>query len=223
MMQVPVAKSTLSLWLRDVGLAKRQAQKLTKKRQEAGLKGALRRREARLQEISTLNDKGLQEVGNISARELWLIGTALYWAEGSKQKEHAVSTGVMFANSDARMIRVFLAWLRCVRIPISSIYVELYVHENRREEIAVFKKWWAQETKIPLKRFDRVYLKRDRPKTNRINTGDLYHGLLRIKVSSSTSLNRKINAWVDAVVAQLGDGVIGNTSAFGAEDSRFDP
>lgn len=28
---VPVAKSTLSLWLRDVGLAKRQTQRLTKK------------------------------------------------------------------------------------------------------------------------------------------------------------------------------------------------
>jgi orotate phosphoribosyltransferase-like protein len=32
----------------------------------------------------------LQEVGTISARELWLIGTMLYWAEGSKQKERSI-------------------------------------------------------------------------------------------------------------------------------------
>ncbi|MDD3728951.1 MAG: hypothetical protein PHH50_01355 [Candidatus Pacebacteria bacterium] len=29
--EIPVAKSTLSLWLRDVGLSKRQRQKLTEK------------------------------------------------------------------------------------------------------------------------------------------------------------------------------------------------
>jgi len=37
--RVPVAKSTLSLWLREVGLAKRQRQRLTEKRKAAQLRG----------------------------------------------------------------------------------------------------------------------------------------------------------------------------------------
>jgi transposase len=38
--KVPVAKSTLSLWLRSVGLAERQKQRLTEKKRKGQLKGA---------------------------------------------------------------------------------------------------------------------------------------------------------------------------------------
>lgn|GEM_PF-4594790 len=60
-------------------------------------------------------------------------------------------------------------------------------------------------------------------KTSRLNTEDLYHGLIRIRVKESTSLNRRLAGWSRGIVAAVGDGVIGNTSAFEAEESRFDP
>ena len=47
--EIPVAKSTLSLWLRKVGLSKSQKQRITKKRVKAGLKGAQKRREQRIE------------------------------------------------------------------------------------------------------------------------------------------------------------------------------
>ena len=46
--KVPVAKSTLSLWLRDVGLAKEQKQRLSNKRLQSALKGAMKRKRERL-------------------------------------------------------------------------------------------------------------------------------------------------------------------------------
>jgi transposase len=46
--KIPVAKSTLSLWLRSVGLAERQKQRLTEKKRKGQLKGAQMKRRQRI-------------------------------------------------------------------------------------------------------------------------------------------------------------------------------
>jgi len=109
--KVPVAKSTLSLWLRDVGLAKRQRRRLTEKMRKAGVRGGQRRHEQRIEETKEIFKQAKREVEKISERDLWLIGVMLYWAEGTKEKEHNTGVSIDFANSDARMIRIFLMWL----------------------------------------------------------------------------------------------------------------
>lgn len=76
--EIPVAKSTLSDWLKSVGLAKPQMQRLTKKRLEAGRRGGLSRRNAREREVKYLLDAGVEEVGSLSDRGLWLVGITLY-------------------------------------------------------------------------------------------------------------------------------------------------
>lgn len=221
--EIPVAKSTLSLWLRSVGLSKAQRQTITRKRLDAATRGAASRRKAREVEVIEYIRRGRAHVRKLSVRELWLIGVALYWAEGAKQRESRKSVGIQFSNSDASMHVVFLAWLRLLGVPQTAIAYELYVHETRKDEIQSFKNWWARQLKIRTARIDRVYLKQGKVKTSRKNVGDLYHGLIRIKVARSTVLNRKVNGWIHGIVASLGDGVTGNTSAFGAEDSRFEP
>ena len=221
--EIPVAKSTLSEWLKSVNLAKSQKQRITQKRVAARLRAAQSRRTTRISETRSFEQKGITDIENLTERELWLIGIALYWAEGSKQYEHSPSTGIMFANSDVRMIRVFLRWLEQMKVPQSEIYLELYVHETRKTDAPAFVRWWARELMIPSGTLERVYFKKGNPKTNRKNVADLYHGLIRIKVNSSTVLNRKINGWVYGIVASLGSGVTGNTPAFGAGDSRIVP
>lgn len=221
--KVPVAKSTLSEWLKSVQLATPQKQRLTEKRKNAALRGARARHQHRISEIHTFESNALAEIDNLSSRELWLIGTALYWAEGSKQHPHSPSTGVMFSNSDSRMIQIFLLWLKQIGVPTSAVHFELYVHETRSSEVRSFKHWWSQQLNVSPEVFDKVYFKKGNPKTKRKNILDSYHGLIRVKVASSTTLNRKINGWIYGIVASLGDGVTGNTPAFGAGESRFDP
>lgn len=199
--EIPVAKSTLSEWFKSVQLAKSQEQRITKKRRDAALRGAEAQHQTRLSEVKSLERDGCIEIGKISDRELWLIGVALYWAEGSKQYEHSPSTGVVFNNSDSRMIRFFLRWLKQMKVPQIAIGFELYVHETRKPDVPAFRRWWAKELGISVSRFDRVYFKKGNPKTKRRNVADLYHGLIRIKVNSSTTLNRKIGGWVHGIVA----------------------
>lgn len=223
MAYIPVAKSTLSEWFKSVELAVPQKQRITKLRRDAALRGAHAQRNKRLAEVEDLKINGKKEIDQVSERELWLIGIALYWAEGSKQNSRSPSTGIMFGNSDFRMLVLFLRWLKQLGIYEKDLRFELYVHRNRESDIPQFRRWWANALSIPTKTIDRIYLKKGNPTTNRTNIGDLYHGLLRIKVNSSTSFNRRVDGWIEGIVASLGSSVIGNTSAFGAEDSRIVP
>ena len=119
--EIPIAKSTLSDWLKSVQLATPQKQRITKKRKSAALRGAQVRHQNRISEVEALEKQGFIDVNRLSARELWLIGVALYWAEGSKQYDHSPSTGVTFNNSDARMLLVFLKCLLHLLILLSHL------------------------------------------------------------------------------------------------------
>ena len=54
--KIPVAKSTLSLWLRRVGLTTRQKQRITKKRRQAQFRGAMARKKQRRKSIKRITD-----------------------------------------------------------------------------------------------------------------------------------------------------------------------
>lgn len=197
---VPVAKSTLSLWLREVGLSKRQKQKLSDKKLQAALRGAQRRREQRLATTEKIQNLALQDIGEISRRELWLFGVALYWAEGSKEKEGNYGSGIQFTNSDPFMVKLFLKWLtESIGTKIDDIKFEIYIHENSKNNIEAVKEYWSKVTECPITFFTRTYFKKNKIKTDRRNTGNQYFGLLRIGVKASSGLNRRIAGWVRGI------------------------
>lgn len=203
--EVPVAKSTLSLWLRAVGMSKRQEQKFTLKKREASKRGGLARRKQRLDITDKIRKKAIEDINSISSRELWLMGTMLYWAEGSKAKEHFPSQGIIFSNSDPMMIRLFLKWLdSCLNVTKEDITLEIYIHQSSAGRIKECKKFWATTTGFPEANFDKIYFKKDKLKTRRKNKGDKYFGLVRIRVKKSTNLNRQIEGWIRGVCLQCG-------------------
>ena len=181
--EIPVAKSTLSLWLRSVGLSQKQKQKLTKKKLAAALRGAQARRDHRLAITKEIKDKAIRDIGEISDRELWLIGAALYWAEGSKEKNK--SSALEFCNSDALMIKLFMRWIaRFMMVLPERIKFELFIHENHKHRLPQVKK--------------------HKPKTNRKNISDNYFGVLKVKVSKSSSLNRQVTGWIEGICKHCG-------------------
>lgn len=197
--KVPVAKSTLSLWLRSVGLTVRQKQRITKKKRQAQLKGAMVRKNKRLQSERKIIKQSRNEIGPITKRDFFILGIALYWAEGSKQGKKNVSQGVIFSNSDPQMILLFLAWLkRICGIDEKDIIYELYIHQS--QNMSLCKKYWVKKLSISQTKLNRIYLKKHTPlkgKNYRKN-----YGLIRIIVRRSTNFNRKIRGWIEGI--QLG-------------------
>ena len=201
---IPVAKSTLSLWLRDVGLAKKQRQRLSDKKRQSSLRGSQKRKDERILRSLEIKSSAMSEIGKLSIRELWLIGVALYWAEGSKEKEYHPGSGTYFTNGDPRMIKTFLIWLKkCCDIEMAKIRFEIYIHESSKNNIPKIINYWAKVTGSPRKNFTNIYFKKNKVKTKRNNTGDLYFGLLKIKVKKSSSLLRKIDGWVNGILLEV--------------------
>lgn len=195
--KIPVAKSTLSIWLRSVSLAKRQQQRLTEKKWEAIRKGGAAKKQIKLDKIAKIHQESALEIKYISDRDLFMLGIALYWAEGSKEKEYS-STGIKFINSDVAMIKIFILWLRkflAVR-PADLIY-ELYIHRTAAVAEAIL--FWSRQINIPGAQI-RVYFKSANTKSKRKNIGDNYHGLLRVNVRKSLDLNRKIAGWINGLI-----------------------
>lgn len=195
--QAPVAKSTLSLWLRSVGLSKKQKQRLTEKKLAAMKRGWEVCRKKRLDNTEMIKNKARLDIGKISRRELWLMGTMLYWAEGSKEKKWNIGVSLKFSNSDPMMIIFFLKWLKeiCLISPQNIIY-ELYIHETANWKCAV--RYWSKIISVPSQKI-RVYFKHNKIKTKRKNTGNDYHGLIIVRVRKSTNLNRKITGWIEGI------------------------
>ena len=198
--QISVAKSTLSLWLGDVGLSKKQKQRLTEKRIAGILRGAEAKRNQRIQLVQKIHTEARSDINSLTERELWLMGIMLYWAEGSKEKEGYPGLGVQFTNSDPHMIQLFLKWLvEICDTKKDDIVLDIFLHENSKNNIGKVRQYWISVTGLSAKHFPYAYFKKSKIKTLRVNTGDNYFGLVKIRVRKSSTLNRKIAGWVSGI------------------------
>lgn len=202
---IPVAKSTLSLWLREVGLSKKQVQKITQKRIDGQKKGADAQKNKRIRTQKEIIESAQDDIKSISKRELWLIGIALYWAEGSKEKEYRTSSRTAFSNSDPRMILIFIRWVKeCLNISMDNVYADLYIHESHMDNVETVIDKWSDILQLPRTFIRHTYFKNNKINTKRKNTGVLYIGLLRVNIRSSSDLNRKITGWINGVCNNCG-------------------
>ncbi len=197
---IPVAKSTLTLWFHEVELAVHQKQRITEKRIAGQKKAAQAKRHKRTRSQDAIWTEAEREIGTLSKRELWLIGIALYWAEGSKEKEWKPGTGMKFSNSDPRMIRVFLRWVgEFFHTKPNDISFEIFIHEHKRNQISEVVNFWSRQVFFPKESFNKIYYKRHNVLTKRKNVGFLYNGQLRVTIAKSSTLVRKVEGWTRGI------------------------
>lgn len=190
-----VSQGSLSLWLRSVSIENKYQNLLKSKQKKGQLRGALSRRENRLKQENIIFAEAEREINNISTKDLWLMGIIAYWCEGAKQKTNNVSQGVCFVNSDPFLLKLFIKWLKEIcKIADENIKYTLYIHENAAKSKAI--NYWSRNLNISVSKFGKTVFKRQKIKTNRSNIRSNYFGLVRITVSRSTDLNRKIKGWV---------------------------
>jgi len=136
-LRVGVAKSSVSLWVRDVEFAPVRSPPRGRRRDPNALQ---RRRQA---EIDRLLVEGRARIGRLSEREFLVAGVALYAGEGTKR-----DGALRFANRDPRMIFFYYCWLRrFFEIDESRLRVRLYLHEGL--DLAASVSYWSALTAIP--------------------------------------------------------------------------
>lgn len=197
---IPVAKSTLSLWLRSVGLSKEQRQRLTEKKLASIRRGAEAKRNQRIAITERIKKDAIKEIDRfrLSKRDLWLIGISLYWAEGSKEKNRG--TLAILGNSDPFLIKIYIKWLlEICNISLKDIHFRIYLHETAKDRLQEIISYWSEKTGFPPESFNKVSWKKNKIRIKRKNIGNNYYGLLSVIVKRSTNLNRKISGWIEGI------------------------
>lgn len=144
--ELGVAKSSVSLWVRDVEFTPRPRERTAAQRRGPNI--LQRRKQA---EIQHWREEGQRRIGQLSDREFLVAGVALYAGEGSK-----TDGAVKLANNDARLISFFCAWLRhFFEIDESRLRVRLYLHEGLDLERAM--SYRSAVTSIPIAQFGKPY------------------------------------------------------------------
>src|ERR1700733_3443073 len=194
-----VSKSTVSLWVRDLPRPPGLSYEECRQRSAEGVRkywAAERpRREAKRQKIT---DDAAASVGALAEREIIIAGAVAYWCEGSKNKPYRRADRVIFINSDPALVRFFLRFLAVVGIEPNRLRCMVHIHESANIDAA--QQFWLNVTGLKPAQFRSPGLKRHNPKTVRKNTGEDYHGCLRIEVLRSSALYRQVEGWATAAM-----------------------
>lgn len=201
-----IPKSTLSGWFSKTQLSELAKEKIYKNTQFKSIEGLLKRNrlQTHLSQQRALNTRKIarSQIGKLSTRELQLIGSTLYWAEGYKRpvfKNGKVKTyhAVTLTNSDPLLIKVYLRFLRdtCkIKEEKISAQVRIYEHHNREELL----NFWHGITNIPIKQFESFYYGVSKSSLNKKPFNTLPHGTIRISVNN-TELYHRIMGWIEGL------------------------
>lgn len=144
--ELGVARSSVSLWVRDVAFEPQPRRRSAARRR--GPNALARRKQA---EIDRLRDEGRERIGALSEREFLVAGVALYAGEGAK-----TDGAVGLANTNPRFVAFFCSWLRrFFVIDEARLRARLYLHEGLDLPAAVG--YWAAVTDIPADQFLKAY------------------------------------------------------------------
>jgi len=191
--KVRVSKSSISLWVRNIELTDDQrkglSQKgLTKESIEKRRATRLGRENARRQLISDAAEK---EIDTLSEKELKLIGTALYWAEGGKANRGSAQ----LSNGDPRIIRLMMKFFKEIcKIPDEKFRGHIHIHPHLNVKRA--EEYWSSISKIPISQFYKTYSKPNKASQNKKDS--LPFGTFDIYVHS-TELFLKIMGWIKGI------------------------
>lgn len=142
---LPVAKSTISVWVRDIPLDDEHRQALARANPAVNGRQVGQRAWSRIRRGERLR---AQEHGRALARggdTLHCAGCMLYWGEGSKSRN-----GVAFTNADPDMVRLFLRFLReSYRVNDDAIGLRINCHLGNGLTLAEIEQWWLTTLGLP--------------------------------------------------------------------------
>jgi len=189
---------TSHLWTKQVRLTNKQLVKIrsdhTTKLQKGRQMAAVIQRQRSQVEEQVYKKLGTESISNLTNRELLITGAALYWAEGFKK-----DTRLGFANSDPKMIKLFLKWLFVIgKVPKAEIRLRVGVNQSYVNDIGRIQNQWSHITNIPLTQFQKPFFQKTKWKRIYKNPQN-YLGVLRVRANKQKYVFHKILGMIDGL------------------------
>lgn len=186
-------KSSVSLWVRDVVLTKKQKEKISERGRS--LESVELRRSHRLSNEKTKRqvviNQAKKDYTHISLTQLKLIGVILYLGEGGKTERGTAR----LSNSDPAVIKMMMRFFREVcRVEESRFRAN--VHAFSHTNVEKTEKYWSKITGIPRNQFQKTYVKASSASLQKRHT--LPHGTFTINVCD-TKLFLTIMGWIERI------------------------
>lgn len=188
-----LAKSSVSLWVRDIELTPKQKRKLSEKgvRKETIEKRRITRLTRENTRRQIIIDNAKREINRLSIKDLKITGIALYWGEGSKTPR----SGVQFSNSDPRTIQLMMQFFkRCCKVPEYKFRGHVLLHPHLNVKKA--EKYWSNISGIPTGQFYKT--SKQQSKASKEKRDTLPFGTFCIQICN-TELFLKIKGWIEKV------------------------
>lgn len=189
---IPVPKATLSGWCSGIDLSASQVDAI--KARTASQAGVPRDTQwRRRQEIQQIRATAVAAVPCLIAEPLWVAGTTMYWAEGSKTNRRLTLT-----NSDPDALKLFVAWTRTYLDAEAEFVAALHLHHGN-DEIAAKRFWTAAVGLVDLN-FHKTFIK---PPGTGHRKNQLSHGVCRLTVRRSADHLERVLAWFGSLPGAL--------------------
>lgn len=194
--KLKVSKSSVSLWCRDIVLTKEQVEKMMVKANQGSTVGRMKawewhRNEKRIRHQSNFW-KVYKKIDGISRNQLFLIGIALYWSEGSKRDGR-----VMLVNSDPDMLLLFKFWLsECYQISKDRLVCRVAINIEHLGRMHEIENYWSEILGIPSEQFTKTTIIKSKWK-KKYEDRDKYHGIMSLSVRKSTNLSYEIEGSIN--------------------------
>ena len=195
-------RSTLADWCRDIELTDEQCVAIVER--TGSRKGVPRdtQRKRRL-EVEAIRASAIEEVPKLARQTLWLAGTVMYWAEGSKTMR-----ALVLANTDPAVLRLFVSWCRTYHDPTAEFRLSLHLHEGNDETKA--RGHWRSLLDLREAQFTKTYIK---PAGTGHRKNRHEHGVCRVVMCRSTDAFYRTLAWIDRLAGELSpDGLLAPTA-----------
>ncbi len=197
--ELGISKSSASFWCSDIKLTDSQVRKLSKRHKAATLKGrmigAQANRKKKLDAIEDGRKFGKNYIKNTSDRDLILIATALYWAEGAKGDR---TFGFQFINSDPDMILLMRKFLSLLKIKDEDIACTIQINEVHKGRISEVLKFWKNLLKLQNEQMGNTSFVKTISKKIYENH-ETYYGICRLRVIKSSMLKYKVLGLITAL------------------------
>ena len=185
-----ISKSSASLWCSDIKLAQQQIAELHQRMVSGGymgrLLGARLQKEKRLKRIEFHRNSAVKEIGNLSERDLLMVGLGLHLGEGTKKRNQ-----FYFTNSSPEILGSIIKWLELFGISRKNIFCNVFINNIHKDRVGSVVHAWSKILGIPKNQFNKTVLIKSENKKVYENA-DSHLGTLALRVAKSSELQYRV-------------------------------